>query len=191
MDAPILVIERRYVDLKIKKILSVLDNIEEYIISFLFTILLGLVGYVVFARYFFSYTPSWAEQVARIIFVRISFLGISLAAKYNMHLRVVAITQFLSEKTGKVIIFIGEMVAMVVAFVLAYRIFIFTMLIYSRGQTFAAMPDVPVWIMYIAGAVGMFGMGMRLLINRLLPAITKGIDNIDATSNEEEVTDPG
>lgn len=156
----------------LKKLLSLLDKSEEYIIICLFALVLLLVGYVVFARYFFAYTPSWAEQVARIMFVWITFAGVSLAAKRSMHLRVVAVNQFLPEKAGRWMLFFGETVSALVALVIAYRILLFSLNIYERGQTFAAMPTVPVWIMYIAGAFGMFGMGIRLIQTSIWPVLT-------------------
>lgn len=168
----------------LKKTIYFLDHLEEYLIVFLFTIILLILGSGVITRYIFSYTPSWAEQVARILFVWVSFAGISLAARSGMHLRVTAINLILPQKVGKLVLLIGDTVAAIVAFTIGYKILVLTINIYDRGQTFAAMTGVPVWIMYVAGALGMMGMGIRLIQAGILPTIMEFIKKRNGLKEE-------
>ncbi len=164
-----------------KRIANFFDNIEEYIIIVLFSIILVILGTTVVTRYVFSYTPSWAEQTARIMFVWVTYAGISLAARKHMHLRVTAINMVLPQKARAYMLLVGDLIGCGVAGFLAYRIFVMTMSIFQRGQVFAAIPMVPVWIMYIAGALGMTGMVIRYLQAGIIPTIRDLLAGKDPT----------
>jgi len=169
----------------LKKAIYLLDHLEEYIIIALFTAILLILGSGVITRYIFSYTPSWAEQLARIFFVWVSFAGISLAARHGMHLRVTAINLILPKRIGKLVLLVGDLIASVVAFTIGYRILLLTISIYHRGQTFAAMTSVPVWVMYVAGALGMIGMGVRLVQTGIIPTILEFVGKRNGSKEKD------
>jgi len=52
----------------------------------------------VFMRYFFLFSLSWSEEVARYLMIWVSFLGASLALKYGFHIGVEFVTNRISEK---------------------------------------------------------------------------------------------
>lgn len=155
----------------LKGIIRFLDKLEEYVIVILFTLTLILLGTVVVTRYFFAYTPSWAEQTARIFFVWISFAGISMAARKGMHLKVTAITMVLPKRVSPFVMLFGDVVTAVAAGVIFLKLFNMTLVVYERGQTFAAMPSVPVWIMYMGGVLGMLGMTIRVVQAGIIPGL--------------------
>ncbi|GAE91859.1 hypothetical protein JCM21714_825 [Gracilibacillus boraciitolerans JCM 21714] len=70
----------------LKKVKSFIDK------AFLFTVLTMLAVMVVvivvqvFSRQLFSYTPSWSEELSRVLLVWISFLGVAYGVKEKLHI---------------------------------------------------------------------------------------------------------
>lgn len=143
------------------------DKIEQYIIIFLFSAMLLVTAFTVCSRYMFSFTFSWAEQVTRIMFVWITFAGISWAGKLGVHMRVSAITSFTGEKIGRYVFLFGDAVTVFFGFFMAWKIFGVMQVVIRKGQIFATVPWIPVWAMYLAGVLGMLGLSLRVIQSRL------------------------
>jgi len=69
------------------------ENFEQYLSAVLMTVLVLCLGLQVFFRYTLNSSLTWTEELSRLCFVWIIYLGISLAAKQEQHVRVTA--QFL------------------------------------------------------------------------------------------------
>ena len=91
------------------------DLIEISIIVVLFSCMTLILFASVVSRYCFSFTFSWAEQLTRVMFVWITFAGISLAGKRGAHMRVTAITLVIGEKKGKYVFWLGDLITIVMA----------------------------------------------------------------------------
>jgi TRAP-type C4-dicarboxylate transport system permease small subunit len=143
------------------------DKIETAIIAVMFTIMVIVTAFSVFSRYFFHYTFSWAEQFTRLLFVWVSFAGISLAGKLGAHMRVSALTIFLGEKKGKILLFAGDALAIFVSLYISYKIAGVMLTTIQRRQHFSAMSWCPVWVMYLAGPLGMLGFCARVIQGRI------------------------
>lgn len=96
------------------------NQIEKYIIIVLFTLMVIITAFTVFSRYLFSFTFSWAEQSTRIMFVWVSFAGISWAGRLGVHMRVSAITMLTGRKIGDYFILFGDIVTICFGFVMCY-----------------------------------------------------------------------
>ena len=137
------------------------NKIEKVIILILFTLMTIIMFGSVVSRYFFSFTFSWAEQVTRIMFVWVTFAGISLAALKGAHMRVSAISLLIGEKKSKYVFWFGDVVASVFGFVICFYMFNCMMNAINNKQTFTAVPWLNVGIMYVAGVIGMLGFAIR------------------------------
>lgn len=153
--------------------------IEEYVIIVLFSAMILILASQVFTRYILSFTLPWAEQLTRVMFVWITFAGISLAVSKSMHLRVSAITMIIPKKWHAKVFFIGDSIAAIFGLFMAYRIFLSMMDIMRRGQTFPVIWDMPTWVMYLPGALGMLGFALRLIFMNLVPTIRGTKKDID------------
>lgn len=156
-----------------RAIIYIIDNFEPFIIKLLFSLMVIILGAQVFTRYLFGFTFSWAEQVARIFFVWITFAGISYAVKDRLHLRVTLFVNYLPDKARKFIEFIGCAIAMIFGYYIAWSIFNIILIQIEMGQKFSSIPALPVWIMYLGGALGMFGMSSRYVIHEIIPFFSK------------------
>lgn len=68
----------------VTKVKQLLNNIDEILCGGALIIMISLVSINVFSRYLFSYSISWAEEVATICFVWAVFLGASATYKNKM-----------------------------------------------------------------------------------------------------------
>ena len=68
-----------------KKVLQILNRIEEWTLVFVLLGLAFLAFVQVFCRYLLSFSFTWMEELARYVGVFIAFLGASLGVKYGTH----------------------------------------------------------------------------------------------------------
>lgn len=154
-------------------------EIEAYVIIALFSLMVLILGSQVITRYLFSFTFSWAEQLTRIMFVWITFAGISLAAAKSMHLRVSAITMVVPKRWASKVLLFGDSIAVIFGFVMSYRILLVMLDIIEKKQNFPILWGMPTWVMYIPGVLGMLGFSIRLIQTSIWPTISKRKGNED------------
>lgn len=160
---------------------AILNNIEKYLIVVLFTAMTVIVVFQITTRYGFGFTVAWMEQMARLIFVWLSFIGISYAAAHTQHIRMTAVATLMKGKGGKVLLLIGDIIAVLVGLYLTYKITGLTIVVYTKEQTFSAMPFVPIWVMYVSGIIGMLGFSIRTFQHGVIP----GIQSLKQEENNE------
>jgi len=68
-----------------KKLISILNKIEEWTLVFVLLSLASLSFIQVICRYLFGFSFNWMEEVVRYVGVFIAFLGASLGVKYGTH----------------------------------------------------------------------------------------------------------
>jgi len=146
------------------------NNIERYMIIGMFTVMIVVCAFNVFTRFVLHFTLPWPEQLVRYLLVWISFAGISWGGMIDVHMKVTAVS-LLTKKHPKVfenILVIGDAVTVVYAFYLSYRIALFARMIAQKGQILSAIPWIPKWTMYLAGVLGMAGLGIRIIERRVI-----------------------
>ena len=171
--------------MKTNKIVKILNNLEKYIIIALFLMMTGIMVFQITTRYGFGFTVAWLEQFARLVFVWISFMGISFAASKSQHIRVSAMAVLVKGKGGKIFLLIGDLVCVLMSLYLAYKIAGLTYTVYTKNQFFSAMPFMPIWVMYISGVLGMLGLGIRTIQYGVIPDIKSLKQDGDAKSTEQ------
>lgn len=137
------------------------DNIEKAVIMVLFSLMTIIMFISVVSRYCFSFTFSWAEQLTRVMFVWITFAGISLAGLKGAHMRVSAITLVLGEKKGRFVFWLGDVISICFALFIGWKMILVTRNTMTNHQVFTAMTWMPVWVMYVSGPLGMIGFALR------------------------------
>ena len=145
-----------------RKILSIIDNFEEILI----TILLPLMCVLVFMATFFRYTQlvavPWAEELARYILVWIIFLGIGTAAKKNAHFSVQILDEISPSFFKKVLYIVRILVVTAFCLIIVYLAFGILKAQMRMGQTSPAL-GIPIWMAYLSIPVGCFLMVVRTL----------------------------
>ncbi len=145
-----------------KKItLLILDKWEEYVLFGFMISMLGILLVQVFCRYVLSFSFSWAEQAARIGFVWLTMVGISLAAKKGLHLKVDMLNQILPRSLSKLVSAFSDIATVLFGLAMGWLIFRTIMMQVRLNQVFSSIPWLPTWTMYAAGTVGMLGLSVR------------------------------
>lgn len=78
-----------------------LNNFEEYFVVWTMAIMTVLVFLQVVMRYVFSNSLSWSEEIARYIFLWLSWIGASYAVKERSHFRVEMFANAIKGKARK------------------------------------------------------------------------------------------
>ena len=141
--------------------LKILDKWEEYVLFIFMMAMLGILLVQVFCRYVLSFSFSWAEQAARIGFVWLTMVGISLAAKKGLHLKVDMLNQILPRPLAKVVTIFSDVATVLFGFAMGWLIFRTVLMQVRLNQVFSSIPWLPTWTMYAAGTVGMVGLSVR------------------------------
>ncbi|WP_134703975.1 TRAP transporter small permease [Ammoniphilus sp. YIM 78166] len=66
-------------------------HFEEYVCMLLLSLMVLLILTQVASRFLLNMSLDWSEELARFIFIWLIYISISLAAKYNRHIRVEAL----------------------------------------------------------------------------------------------------
>lgn len=143
------------------------DKIEKSIIIILFSIMSVILFVNVITRFVFSFTATWTEQAARILFVWMTFAGVSLAGMSNAHLQVTVADMVLGKKFGKYVFWLGDIIVIGFSLFLAYKIAMVMLKVMSTGQVFPAITWLPSWTLYLAGVLGMLGFSLRIIQRRI------------------------
>ncbi|KJS19799.1 MAG: hypothetical protein VR72_17245 [Clostridiaceae bacterium BRH_c20a] len=86
-----------------RKILNFYYRIEEILPIVLFVLILLITGAQVVARYVFVKPFSWAEEISRLFFIWMIFIGAATAVRENTHIRLEALDNILPRK-GRVLV---------------------------------------------------------------------------------------
>lgn len=159
-----------------KKVLQILNKIEENSASSLLIITSLLVFVQVILRKGFNYSISWSEEVSRMMIAWFIFIGSSMAVKENAHVSMDVLASIL---TGRVKIVIEIMVNIV------NIIFCIVMINAGIGMiksaieigSMATSVRIPLYIPYASVPVGISLMLLRyivILINRFQELINFG-----------------
>lgn len=82
----------------------------KWILVVLVTVLVVVVFANVISRYFLDFALAWAEEIARFIFIWLTFLGAILALAHNEHMRFNLLVKSLPDKLGKIALVLANAV---------------------------------------------------------------------------------
>lgn len=125
--------------------MQILDRIEEIVAAVCLSVMTVLAFANVVARYVFSASFSFSEEITAYLFVLLSLLGTAIAARRRAHLGLTILTDVVNPKVRRVLLIIGYLFA--VAFTGAIFYYGILMVISQRqlGQVTANM-QWPEWI---------------------------------------------
>lgn len=139
-----------------------IDNFEEYFCVWSLAIMTVLVFIQVIMRYVFQNSLSWSEELARYIFLWLSWIGASYAVKERSHFRVEMFADLFKGKTRKVFELFVLLTWFGFCLFLAYQGSLITRHLITRGQISAAM-EIPMAWPYASVPVGSALMALRLV----------------------------
>ena len=140
-----------------------INNFEEYFIVWTMAIMTVLVFLQVVMRYVFANSLSWSEEMARFIFLWLSWIGASYAVKERSHFRVEMFANMIQGTARKYF----ECFILIFWFIFSLFLTWFgtelLLFLHDSGQFSAAM-EIPMTLPYASVPVGCGLMSIRLLI---------------------------
>jgi len=115
-----------------KKFINFLNKLEEVVLVSMFCVMVLIIFIQVIMRYAFNSSLSWSEELGKFLFVWISWVGISIGARKNEHIKITMLTDKLSPKMSHIINIISEVVVMCIC---AVTVFYGISLIISQAST--------------------------------------------------------
>ncbi|NCB94790.1 MAG: TRAP transporter small permease [Clostridia bacterium] len=139
------------------------DNIEEYFCVWTMAIMTVIVFIQVVMRYVFSNSLSWSEELARFIFLWLSWIGASYAVKERSHFRVEMFANMIKGKSRIYFEYMILIVWFVFSFFLAWQGTMLLIFLQETGQESAAM-QIPMTWPYASVPIGCALMCTRLIV---------------------------
>ncbi len=148
----------------LKKIFDKIEIIMEYFGMFLLTMMLLIIGMQVVCRYIFGFTPRWSEEVALILMVWFTFIGMSIGVKKGIHISIEYFMDRVPKKMRKIIIKLDDILMIIFGGILLVNGYML-----SEMMMWSTMPSIglPTTVIYgvtpIAGALIMIYSFLRLI----------------------------
>lgn len=142
---------------------KVLNNIEEYLCAACLSAMTLLAFANVVARYVFSASFSFSEEITTYLFVLLSLMGAAIAAKREAHLGFTLITDLVSPSVRKAMKLIGYLFAIAFCALLFYYGLQMTISQFARQQVTAGM-QWPEWIFGSFVPFGSFFVTLRFIL---------------------------
>lgn len=145
-----------------KKIVNVYNKFEEIFLVILLVVMVILIFVQVVMRYCFNSSLSWSEELARILFIWVSWVGISLGQKKSEHIKITMVTDKLKGNAKKTILVLSDLCTLAILGILCVKGTEVVTHIMGLG---AAMPATgfPKWIVYSAVPLSCLLMAIRVL----------------------------
>ena len=137
------------------------NRVAEIVVIIAFATLIGIVAAAVFFRYVLNDSIVWAEEMARYLFVWITFVGGGLGVGRNIHVGVDSLVKILPAQLKQLVQICAEL--MIVVFVVAL-IYVGAQFAWFGMNAGALLLPIPMGVVYLAVPVG----GAVMLANVLL-----------------------
>ncbi len=146
-----------------KRILTFLDSyLEEIILVFMMAYFVFATFTQVLARFVFKIPAPWTEESARYVFIWMTFLGASYAAKKSSHIRIDILESSVKEGTARKVKFITSVIFLIFIVIMACIGVDICLTLLKRPQSSTVL-GLPMIYVYAALPVGMIMAGFRLI----------------------------
>jgi len=112
----------------------------------------------VFTRYVINAPFTWTEELAKMLFIWITFLGSAIIAKRSAHISIDFVTQLLPSSPRRLVLAVGQTISVAVLLILGIK---GVRLLQITGASESPALSVPWVYVYAAFPLGMFLMAAR------------------------------
>jgi TRAP-type C4-dicarboxylate transport system permease small subunit len=151
----------------LKKIGLIYNNIEEIFLVLCIAVMVVVIFMQVLMRYAFNNSLYWSEELARFLFVWVSWIGISLGQKKGEHIVITLVADRFKGKANAIFLAIGNVFTLAILVVLFIKGVEVTDKIASIATTTAAL-HIDKWLMYLPVPISCFLMTVRVLKKMIL-----------------------
>jgi len=140
------------------------DHFEEVILVFLMSSMSLLIIAQIFMRYVMNSSLTWSEELARYMFVWLTYIGVAYGVKKNSHVCVEAIVAIFPFKIKLLTYLIAQFLFLLFSCLMIYEGMVLSIKILSFGQLSPAL-GIPMGYVYLAPAFGFVVVFIRLFQN--------------------------
>lgn len=155
-----------------KRIGYIYDHLEELLLVIGIVIMVMVIFLQVVMRYGFNNSLSWSEELARIIFIWASWIGISLGQKKCEHIKITMLTEKLKGTAKVIVLMLADICTLAILMVLLIKGIETTDKIASLASITPAL-SVPKWVIYAAVPVSTTLMSVRVMKDMVLRVLKK------------------
>lgn len=130
-----------------KRIGSIYNYAEEILLVVCIITMVLVVFLQVIMRYVFNNSLSWSEELARMIFIWASWIGISFGQKRGEHIKIILLTDNLRGKAKLIVLFIADICTLAILIVLIIKGYEVMEKISMLGAKSPAL-YIPKWVPY-------------------------------------------
>lgn len=133
------------------------------------TLVIGITSVIfvnVVARYFFSSSFSWAEEVSRYAMVWVTFLGAAYCVKEKSNISIDLLSNILSSRLILINDLAINIVSSITCLFISYYSYLTVLKVYKSGQKTLAL-GIPMYLVYSAILIGYLLMFFRYLKNMI------------------------
>ena len=151
------------------QLLKTFNRIMNEIICKLLVVMFGAMVVAIFLqvvfRYIFNSPLAWSEEVGRYLFIWTTFLGASVGAYYNKHIRVVALTEFMNNiRVRAAILLLCDVICLVFLWFFFTEGARVTYRVWSMGQVGNAATWLPIGLVYLSIPLSSFFMFLNVTV---------------------------
>ena len=153
----------------LKTIKLILDRLLLVVALTLLAAMIVIIIHQVFSRQFLNSTPSWSEELSRILFVWVSLLGIAYGFKERLHIALGLVVNMMPSKVQDVFDYIAKVLVIFFGIIMMYYGWNFTTLMANNTMPGTGLPSsiqylsIPVSGFYVTmyGVLLLFEKGMH------------------------------
>lgn len=93
---------------------AIYNHLEELILVALFVLLVLAIFLQVVMRFIFNNPLSWTEALARLLFVWLTWMGVSIGAREGEHIKITALTEKFPHKLGQAVNILSELIVIAI-----------------------------------------------------------------------------
>ena len=157
---------------------KILDYFEEGLCGICLTVMTALTFVNVIARYVFSASLSFSEEITTYLFVLLSLLGAAIAAKRGAHLGFTLITEHVGKTMGRILSIIAMGISALFSAIICYFGIFMALNQYTKGQLTAGT-QLPEWIFGSFVPIGALFVTIRFLQNMIRLIAGKDVQKED------------
>ncbi|WP_170140666.1 TRAP transporter small permease [Oceanobacillus arenosus] len=128
--------------------------------------MLIVIIYQVFSRQFFSSTPSWSEELSRLLFVWVSFLGIAYGFKEKLHIALGLFVNMLPKKVQDIFDYFAKALVIFFGVIMIYYGWNFTTLMSNNIMPGTGLPSSALYIVIPISGFYVTLYGIELLFKK-------------------------
>jgi TRAP-type C4-dicarboxylate transport system permease small subunit len=146
----------------VKKVVNIYDHIEEILLVVCLLVMVVVIFLQVVMRYGFNSSLSWSEELARILFIWASWIGISFGQKKGEHIKITLVIDNLRGKARTIVLLLADLFTLAILAVLLFKGVEITQKIFNMASTTPAL-FIPKWILYASVPISCTLMSIRVL----------------------------